>query len=391
LNAFPDCDPAACADVLAARCRAIGITRVGRITGLDTIGLPVWFATRPNSRNLAVSQGKGLSDDAARIGAIMESIEGASAERSELLTDVTASIAELEQAGEPLLPFDAIYACEPAHLDPDRVRAWRRGRSLFTGGPVLAPLELVGLDIRVESGFDHRAMRVSSVGLAAHVDRDAALLHGLLEVIENDATAVLDTFPKAITRFSPVDPESATRADLRHWLARLAAEGVAVHLRDISTDVALPCIAAVVSMPGAPGRYAAGYACRFDAEAAALAALMEAIQSRLTQISGARDDMEEESYTGTHALMNVLSPNVATKRFSDFAAVPVAAQAPVAARIDHVKEALRRAEVADAFVFDFPPLIEGVSVTKAIVADLQIAFDDGPTRIGPRILREVMR
>jgi len=33
---------------------ALGITRVGLLTGLDTIGIPVAFATRPNSHTLSV-------------------------------------------------------------------------------------------------------------------------------------------------------------------------------------------------------------------------------------------------------------------------------------------------------------------------------------------------
>ena len=54
---------------------AMGITRVANITGLDRIGLPVALAFRPNSRNLAVSQGKGLTLDAAKASAVMETIE----------------------------------------------------------------------------------------------------------------------------------------------------------------------------------------------------------------------------------------------------------------------------------------------------------------------------
>jgi YcaO-like protein with predicted kinase domain len=44
----------------------LGITRVANVTGLDTIGIPVAMAVRPNSRSLSVSQGKGLDLDAAR-------------------------------------------------------------------------------------------------------------------------------------------------------------------------------------------------------------------------------------------------------------------------------------------------------------------------------------
>src|SRR4051795_11994988 len=38
----------------------MGITRLGNITGLDRIGIPVAVAVRPNSRSVSVSQGKGL-------------------------------------------------------------------------------------------------------------------------------------------------------------------------------------------------------------------------------------------------------------------------------------------------------------------------------------------
>ena len=61
----------------------LGITRVGDITGLDRIGVPVWFCCRPNSRGLAVSQGKGITSERARLSAIMEALEGAIAEQTE--------------------------------------------------------------------------------------------------------------------------------------------------------------------------------------------------------------------------------------------------------------------------------------------------------------------
>ena len=58
-----------------------GITRLGRLTGLDRIGIPVWTATRPNATNLSVSQGKGVDDAAAAVSAVMEAAEMAAAER----------------------------------------------------------------------------------------------------------------------------------------------------------------------------------------------------------------------------------------------------------------------------------------------------------------------
>src|SRR4030095_548912 len=52
-----------------------GITRLANITGLDTIGIPVWTAVRPLGLSLSVSQGKGITHDLAVVSGIMESIE----------------------------------------------------------------------------------------------------------------------------------------------------------------------------------------------------------------------------------------------------------------------------------------------------------------------------
>ena len=53
----------------------IGITRLGNVTGLDRIGIPVTVAVRPNSRSVSVSQGKGLGISQALASALMEAIE----------------------------------------------------------------------------------------------------------------------------------------------------------------------------------------------------------------------------------------------------------------------------------------------------------------------------
>ena len=61
----------------------MGITRLADVTGLDRIGVPVFQAIRPLSRSVSVSQGKGLSPDAARASALMEAVETWHAERIE--------------------------------------------------------------------------------------------------------------------------------------------------------------------------------------------------------------------------------------------------------------------------------------------------------------------
>jgi ribosomal protein S12 methylthiotransferase accessory factor len=60
---------------------ALGITRVANVTGLDRIGVPVVMVCRPNSRSIAVSQGKGLTLAAAKASGLMEATETFHAER----------------------------------------------------------------------------------------------------------------------------------------------------------------------------------------------------------------------------------------------------------------------------------------------------------------------
>src|SRR5205823_9799418 len=58
----------------------MGITRLGNITGLDRIGIPVAIAVRPNSRSVSVAQGKGFDLPQAMASALMEACEGFHAE-----------------------------------------------------------------------------------------------------------------------------------------------------------------------------------------------------------------------------------------------------------------------------------------------------------------------
>ena len=53
----------------------MGITRVANVTGLDWIGIPVAMVCRPNSRSVAVSQGKGVDYLSAQVSGLMEASE----------------------------------------------------------------------------------------------------------------------------------------------------------------------------------------------------------------------------------------------------------------------------------------------------------------------------
>ena len=89
------------------QCRdRLGITRVGVVTGLDTIGIPVVTVCRPNARSLSVAQGKGVDLLAAKVSGLGESIEAWHAEHV-LLPLRLASWRELA-AVAPVVPVDQL-------------------------------------------------------------------------------------------------------------------------------------------------------------------------------------------------------------------------------------------------------------------------------------------
>jgi ribosomal protein S12 methylthiotransferase accessory factor len=113
--------------------------------------------------------------------------------------------------------------------------------------------------------------------------------------------------------------------------------------------------------------YFCGSACRSTLEDAALAALLEAVQSRLTFISGARDDLNAEEYrrqlkTGTEALF-------ASGNFSDEAlADDVCRNGPEALRV--LLSAVFAAGIGDVYVFPLGGGGHGFEVVRVLADDL---------------------
>jgi ribosomal protein S12 methylthiotransferase accessory factor len=281
--------------------RRFGITRVGDVTGLDIIGVPVWFAARPNSRGLSVSQGKGLDAEQARLSAIMEAIEGAVAEDTRKHIAAFGSIQEMRDKGAPIVPFETIGRVDPDTLNLQTERAWVKGISIGRQRDVFAPYELVGMDFRADFPWDRRAFLMSSQGLAAGFDHDHAALHALLELVENDACFLVDTFETRNIAPEPVLFPPGIDTSFDTLVRHLSDIGLPPRFFDLTNALGVPVVMAslprsIHAQDGLATRSAAGAACRVGTYDAAIAALLEAVQSRLTDISGARDDLSPLRY-----------------------------------------------------------------------------------------------
>ncbi len=368
------------------------VTRVGSVTALDVMGVPVWFACRPGSLSLAVSQGKGMTDMQAFRSAVMECLEAAVAEQPEHNVAFRCSVAELLQKGHAAMGGHRFASCMAAHLKPDMIFDWVKGHSIFTNTPAYFPFEIVCMDFRPDSGLDSTRFRISSVGLAGHINLDDAILHGLLEVIENDATALSEAFRSGTLLHQPVTFERSENRDLQATLARVRDTGFAAQFYMLSQPADIPVVRASVYAGTYAGhcRYLAGangYACRFDIEDAALAALLEAIQTRATEISGARDDIEAALYP-QKSEQSVMKAEQA----EDFGIYAYAGPLPecTAAKLEATKRWLKQQDCPDAYVVPLGRQGGGLHFVKLLVPGLDLVLEGGSNRISKRMLGRMM-
>jgi ribosomal protein S12 methylthiotransferase accessory factor len=246
---------------------AYGITRLADLTGLDRVGVPVWSAVRPRTRSLSVAQGKGVDPVLAKVSAIVEAIELWSAERLEPERQ--------GWAGEPLVT---------AH-------------DLLSGQSGQVPWAAVSLDARVATR--PRPCGTSN-GLAGGNCRDEALLHGLCELVERDALARTGATGQVAGGLQRIDPDSVQDGQARR-LIRLLDEAHVLHaVWRLPACVDLPVFLCHVMDAAELGDDARGWAhgsgCHPDPVVAWLRAVTEALQARLTHISGARDDTGWDRY-----------------------------------------------------------------------------------------------
>jgi ribosomal protein S12 methylthiotransferase accessory factor len=281
---------------------AAGITRVAEVTGLDRIGIPVALAVRPNARSLSVSQGKGFLKDEAIVSAVMEGLELAAAERLPE-TPKWASLAEVAVTGTPIMDLDRSTRCRLDRIAQHQALAWVQGYDLCARRVVNVPWSLVGVDYRPDPPGFHTAFQVSTDGLASGFDCAAAMFHGLCELIERDASALLELMSttelgRRVTAVTASDGPEALQ-----FAQRIRAAGFDLTLLDMASDIGTPAITAIITdsaMASAPRvpRYAhsAGSACHTSRAQAIIKAIAEAAQSRITRITGSRDDMPSELY-----------------------------------------------------------------------------------------------
>jgi ribosomal protein S12 methylthiotransferase accessory factor len=256
--------------------------------------LPVWQSVRPLSRALTVHQGKGASDAAAQIGALLEGVESHAAEMFDSDSQYCRFDELAEQNRAPCLTDFAVdRACSPP---PEQATRWVESRNLVGGEAIWLPFDLVSLDFteNVPSLMD----RVSN-GVATGATRDEAIATGLHELIERDSVTEWQQGGLLACMESTLDLETVPFGWFQHWHQRILAAGASVrcyHVPSITDTPVFACEINDLSKNGAPYRAIQGRACHPVPEIALFKALAEAVQGRATYIAGARDDLLPSDY-----------------------------------------------------------------------------------------------
>ena len=286
------CTPEETLTTIAPALPHCGITRAASVTHLDSLGVPTWVSVRPGGQALQISNGKGVTDAASKVSALMEACELHLVENphpARLWHGSMAQLAEVEPDARIVLP-EELHNHLGRYFTPDFAGEWTAGTDLGTGGRVWVPSCAVY--------FFRRPLLLgsSSNGLASGNTRAEARLHAIYEVIERDAMCAMGEGGrlKLRERGQVIDPDSVTFPVARLILDRCAAQGTTVKLMALPAAVAVTAIWAIfLNDRSLSTRTLAnpGYGAHVNPGIALARALTEAAQSRLAKIHGARDDL----------------------------------------------------------------------------------------------------
>ncbi len=267
-----------------------GITRCADVTALDAdLGMPVYMAIRPRGRVLQSSAGKGISVAAAKVSALMEAVELDVAERPLPARLRRASRAEIVAGGERADPIPS-WVASSGRFFSDRYKLdWTLAEDLMSGERAWVP---AGAAYFCEPS----PHRTNTNGLASGNHVLEATLHGLYEVIERDAAArLVEGGRVAVGRGARViDPASVRDPLLAAVIEAIARTDTKVVILELTSGLAVPTYWALLlnRRPFAGvSTLNAGFGTHLDGVVALSRAISEAVQSRLTMIHGAREDI----------------------------------------------------------------------------------------------------
>ncbi|CAN5676603.1 hypothetical protein BH10ACI4_BH10ACI4_11630 [soil metagenome] len=288
--------------------------------------------------------------------------------------------------------------------------SWVVGMDLISGEEVLVPAHIAGY-----MWFDVPGRQITSLGssngLASGNVREEAICQALCELIERDAWTLADlgahllpiarrraVAPRGVYN-GPDDTEMFPSLEEMddHASESFRAVGLQPVLHDITSDIGIPTVIAVVSdesVPSMPMLHA-GAGTHPDARVAVKRALTEVAQSRCVDIQSVREDLALADWTRDQSGLQAkrvshinhecwfLSKSRQQRPLNE---LPSAISDDVSDDLAYLLGRLVANEITEVIVIDFTPQNEFFSVVRVIVPDLeQASVQRGP--VGRRALQ----
>jgi ribosomal protein S12 methylthiotransferase accessory factor len=271
-----------------------------------------------------------------------------------------------------------------SRFHPNLRLLWCEGRDLLTGDTVLVPYEMVHTNFTTPLPDGHGCFTASSNGLASGNDAMEAISHGICEVVERDATTLWKLRHEQDRDQNRLDLASVDDALCQEVVRKFESADLAVAVWNITSDIGIAAFACCIVPREAGAMWHSavhwGYGCHPDRVVALLRALTEAAQTRLTLISGLRDDFGRETYE------QLLDPDVAkairkrtlaaapTRRFQD---VPHWDAGTLEEDVEWELDCLRKAGVSRVIAVDLSKAEFGLPVVRVIIPGLEAILEAG--------------
>lgn len=353
---------------------AMGITRIANVTGLDHVGIPVVMVCRPNSRSLAVTQGKGLDLAAAKASGLMEAVESYHAETIGRPLEL-GSARDMRRRGRRLIDVDRLARSRDSRYRPDLEILWIEGLDLVSDEEVWLPYEIVHTDYTLPYPQGSGCFSATTNGLASGNHALEAIGHGICEVIERDAVALWHARSDRERRSRSVDLATIDDPDCRHVLELFAQAGIGVTIWDATSDVGVAtfyCL--IVGREDWSACPEVGAGCHPVRDIALLRALTEAAQIRTTYIAGSRDDIRPAEYAAEATARRVRDCRAIAARhvpLRNFAAAPSFAVADFEDDIEWLLRRLLAVGIDQVVAVDLTQERFGIPVFRVVIPGLE--------------------
>jgi ribosomal protein S12 methylthiotransferase accessory factor len=372
-----------------------GISRVVDTTWLDRIGIPVYASIRPDGvkGTLCVHAGKGFTHAEAKIGAYMEAIEFSFATPGRNVVNYFLRKPEdILASFRYRIRFADFCARMGRQVQSDDDIAVITGDEIMSGlGEVLVPAELVYHPFFENPGV--KLYGTSTNGLASGNTLEEATVHGLAEVMERHVRSfeVLDD-RSLLVQLDDAPPK------IKVMVAQIRRAGFQCYLRYSKNSFGLAYFTGYVLEPDehTPISVASGFGFHPIAEIAAVRALAEAVQGRLSHIHGGRDDIIKRVQIGIElgrereleCIRCMRNMAAAPQGELPFSAIPSIEVNSVTQARDCMYDGLRRAGLQHVVRVTLTEPDYPFQVVKIIVPGAEMYEYDLP-RVGPRLVHHM--